>query len=267
MNESCHTGICRGAVCGDCCTKVIDLSVSYRSQRVIDHVNLHFHCGDLTAIVGPNGGGKTTLLRAILGDLRYRGEVRFVSQSKGETRPRIGYVPQQVNVDRDTPMSVRDLLVASSSSMPVWMATSRASTNNAIIALERAQAAHLLHRRIGELSGGELQRVLLACAMNPLPEILLLDEPVSGVDARGLALFYETICDLRRDFDISIILVTHDLAGIAPHANRMVLVNKTILADGTPAEVLRMKETIDLMGTHLMDISKIPDDSAAHVKR
>ena len=121
-----------------------------------------------------------------------------------------------------------------------------------------------MNRKIGELSGGELQRVLLACAMNPVPEILLLDEPVSGVDAKGLFLFYETICDLRRRFDISIVLVTHDLAAIAPHADRMVLLNKKIIADGKPADVLSHNAMLSLMGTAFMSASEIPVDAQVH---
>ena len=125
-------------------------------------------------------------------------------------------------------------------------------------------ARHLADRRLGELSGGELQRVLLACAMTPVPEILLLDEPVSGVDAKGLSLFYETICNLRREYDISIILVTHDIGAIAPHADRLVLLNRKILADGKPAEVLSHSELAATMGISFMNTVRIRSDKDVH---
>jgi zinc transport system ATP-binding protein len=239
--------------------------VDYGSRRALDNINLHFHCGELTALVGPNGGGKSSLLKSLLGEVRYRGEIHFRPRGKDEEkRPRIGYVPQNVHVDRDSPISVMDLLTVSRSAFPVWVKIRKSLRLSAIEALDMVSASHLVHRKIGELSGGELQRVLLACAMNPVPEILLLDEPVSGVDAKGLFLFYETICDLRRRFDISIVLVTHDLAAIAPHADRMVLLNKTIIADGKPSDVLSHAAMFSLMGNAFMNASSIPVDAQVH---
>lgn len=251
-------------MCGKCCTKISSLSVDYGQTHILENVDLHVHCGELTAVVGPNGGGKTTLLKALLGEVRYGGEIHFIPKSGGEKRPRIGYVPQHVSIDRDVPVSVRDLFAVSRSVFPAWIGIRNERLVETRKALEIVSAAHLANRRIGELSGGELQRVLLACALVPLPEILLLDEPVSGVDARGLAAFYETICNLRHSFDMSIILVTHDLAAIAPHADRMVLLNKKILADGKPKEVLSSSALVQLMGAHFMNLSLIPKDGAAH---
>ncbi|HEX8994152.1 MAG TPA: metal ABC transporter ATP-binding protein [Candidatus Paceibacterota bacterium] len=243
------------------------MSVDYGNVHALEGIDLHFHCGELTAIVGPNGGGKSTLLKALLGDVPYRGEVHFRPRGKKEKRPRIGYVPQKVNIPADSPMSVLDLLAVSRSQFPTWFRIPSSLRRKAHESLSMVSADSLINRKIGELSGGELQRVLLASAMNPLPEILLLDEPVSGVDVKGLSLFYETICDLRRNFDISIILVTHDLAAIAPHADRMILVNKRIVAEGKPQTLLSDPECIALMGSALYDADHIPVDAGLHGRK
>jgi zinc transport system ATP-binding protein len=238
--------------------------VEYSGVQALQGVNLHFHCGELTAVVGPNGGGKSTLLKAILGEVRFSGEIRFQPSDGEPVMPVIGYVPQRVTVSHDTPMSVLDFMLLSMQTFPVWLGVRKNARKQAETALETVSAEHLIRRKIGELSGGELQRVLLARAMNPVPEILLLDEPVSGVDAKGLALFYETICDLRRRYDISIILVTHDIAAIAPHADRMLVLNKTLLADGTPSEVIADDALVRLLGHTVLKVSRIPDDSEIH---
>jgi len=161
-------------------------------------------------------------------------------------------------------MSVLDLLAVTRSRMPVWFRVTKHLRAQVLKSLEMVSAANLIDRRIGELSGGELQRVLLAGAVDPLPDILLLDEPVSGVDAKGLSLFYETICDLRRNYDISIILVSHDLAAIAPHADRMILINRKIIVEGRPSDVLTDERCVSLMGSFLFDADHIPKDSRMH---
>ena len=253
-----------GSICGECCTKVLDLGVAYGEKHVLEHVNLHVHCGELTAIIGPNGGGKSTLLKTFLGEVRYSGEIKFTSHGRTDDRPRIGYVPQHVSIDRDLPCSVMDLFALSRGRFPVWLRTGAVRRKEALASLEIVSARHLADRRLGELSGGEVQRVLLACAMTPLPEILLLDEPVSGVDAKGLSVFYETICNLRHEYDISILLVTHDIAAIAPHADRLVLLNRKVLADGKPSKVLAHSDLSAVMGMSFMNTALIPPDRKVH---
>ena len=159
-------------------------------------------------------------------------------------RPRIGYVPQKLQYDLDSPISVADLVVSAVSKKPVWLDISTKTLDKVKAILSVFSADHLIHRRIGELSGGELQRTLLAIAMTSQPELLLLDEPNTGVDAKGLALFYQLVRDLKKQHDISVLLVTHDITGISPYADRIILLNRSIIADGSPADILSDKNLI-----------------------
>jgi zinc transport system ATP-binding protein len=226
--------------CGACCTKIEDLGVSIGSATILEHVNLHLHCGQFIALIGPNGAGKTTLLRAMLGELPHTGALHFmpVRKEAGEASPRIGYVPQGLEMDMLAPISVRDLFASATSRWPVWLGYRPEVSQRARDILGIVGADQLIDRKLGALSCGELQRVLLALALTPVPEILLLDEPVSGVDQAGIELFYQMVSQFRRVFDLAILLISHDLPAVARFADRMVFLNRTILADGTPREVL-----------------------------
>lgn len=248
-----HSEICRR-----CCTRIQGMSVQYGSRVALRDVNLHFHCGELTAVIGPNGAGKTTLFRAILGEVPYSGSVEFFASAEART-PNVGYVPQRVVFDRQEPVSVLDILAVAFTRRPAWLRVGRGVRSQALAALGVVKGEHLLDRPVGGLSGGELQRVLLAMAMTPVPQLLLLDEPVAGMDAEGLRVFYQIVCDLRRSHDISILMVTHDVAGIAPHANRIVVLNQTVLADGPPDRVLADSSVRRAAGTGLWNLALIPD--------
>lgn len=229
-----------GAACGVCCTRLEQFSVVLGSVTILSDIHFHMHCGQLTVLVGPNGAGKTTLLRAMLGELPHQGTLHFVPVRVGsrDEHPRIGYVPQRLDLDNLSPATVLDLFGAALSRRPVWTGVSRSIAEEARQKLAMVGAETLLHQRIGRLSGGQLQRVLLALALTPTPDILLLDEPVSGVDPAGIELFYQKVSQLRRDFDLSILLISHDLATASRYADRMIFLNHTILCDGTPREVL-----------------------------
>ena len=242
--------------CVHCCTRIDNLGVTIGSQVILEKVCLHMNCGELLALVGPNGAGKTTLLRALLGEVPHTGKINF--QVKGEVRRpfRIGYVPQRMELDPQAPISVRDFLASAMYQRPVWLGASATMEKEIYAVLSKVAAEPLVARRMGELSGGEMQRVLLAMAMTPVPELLLLDEPVSAVDSKGLALFYEIVSDLRKKHDVSIIIVTHDIHGIAPFADRMVLLNRIVLAEGAPKELLAKKELLSTFGPSLWNVSR-----------
>ena len=232
-----------------CCTKLEHFSVSFGKEVIFADVNLHVHCGQLTAIIGPNGAGKSTLLRAILGEIPHGGQLHYVDAKGRHTgKPVIGYVPQYLRFDVSAPTSVFDLFMACLSRRPVWLLWSQKIKQQALKSLERVGAAHLLDKRLGALSGGELQRVLLALALEPAPDLLLLDEPVSGVDRNGLAMFYDICAKLRQEDDMAIILISHDLGMVATHADQAVLMNHGVIMTGTPREVLQDPRTEALFG-------------------
>lgn len=248
--EKCSTKVnCTEQCCGLCCTKIENFGVSFGNKTILENVNLHIHCGELTAIIGPNGAGKSTLLKAILGEVKHSGQLTFYNP-KGihNGNPLIGYVPQHLNFDLTTPTSVLDLFVSCNTKIPTWCFVTKKVENRVYESLMKVKAEHLIKRKLGDLSGGELQRVLLALALDPKPDLLLLDEPVSGIDQKGLELFYNTVSELRRKFDLSIILVSHDLNMVSKYADRVILLDKTIKCNGDAVTVLNDKEAIKIFG-------------------
>jgi zinc transport system ATP-binding protein len=236
--------------CGSCCTKLVQVGVRLGGSVILEDINLHLHCGQLTAIVGPNGAGKTTLLKAVLGEVPHAGHVHFMdSGRKRQDHPRIGYVPQKLEFDRAAPLSVLDLFAAAAGRQPVWLGAGPGVRAQAQAALGATGAGHLLNQKLGRLSGGELQRVMLALALSPLPDLLLLDEPVSGVDIAGVDAFYRMVSDLRNRYHLSIILVSHDLASVARFSDRMIFLNKRIICQGTPARVLAEPAVQEVFGS------------------
>jgi len=239
MDNMRHKNGCRNGCCGLCCTRIENFGVAIGKNEILKDVNLHIHCGELTALVGPNGAGKSTLLKAMLGEVKHTGELKFMDE-KGirNGQPLYGYVPQHLNFDSGSPTSVLDLFMASRFRFPAWLYSSRTIREKVAGSLERVKASHLIDRRLGALSGGELQRVLLALALDPVPDLLLLDEPVSGVDQSGMEIFYNTLTQLKENYDLSIILVSHDLDLVLKYADRIALINRTVLSSGTPQEML-----------------------------
>jgi zinc transport system ATP-binding protein len=239
-NKFHRNGGCGDSCCGLCCTKLEGIGVTLGKTEILRDVNLHIHCGELTAIIGPNGAGKSTLIKAMLGEVKSEGRLKYLDAKGGRSgKPLIGYVPQYLNFDPSTPTSVLDLFMACRYKFPVWCHTPRKVIGHVEESLSRVKAEHLIKRRLGALSGGELQRVLLALALDPVPDILLLDEPVSGIDHNGLEMFYNTVSDLRNNYDLSIILISHDLDLVYRYADRVVLLNKTVLENGKPKDVFR----------------------------
>lgn len=221
-----------------CTTKITNLGVNRGKKVILQDISLEIHCGEMTALIGPNGAGKSTFLKAILGEIPYRGGLDFYDAAgRRAKKPVIGYVPQRLDFDPGSPLSVLDLFSAAAAMIPVCFFNSRRQIQRAEEDLARFQAGHLIKRRLGDLSGGELQRVLLALALRPLPNLLLLDEPVSGMDQQGMELFYRMVSNLRYQCDLSIILVSHDLGILSHYADRVVFLNKTIQRLGTPQEV------------------------------
>ena len=224
--------------CGLHCLKINNITVHIGDAVPVRDVSLHAHCGEITAIIGRNGAGKSTLFQAILGELPHTGEVIFTGHGGTPTkaRPRIGYVSQSLNVDVGSPATVLDVALALSSRRPVFLPVSKRLRREIEAHFARFSADGLLDKPVGRLSGGELQRVLLALATRPHPDMLLLDEPVSGVDRAGLEEFYALLEQLRQD-DMVILLISHDLGYVRRHADRVVLLDGEVLASGAPETV------------------------------
>lgn len=235
--------------CGLCCTKIKNFGVTIGKTQILHDVNMHIHCGELTAIIGPNGAGKSTLLKAVLGEIPHTGELSYTDHKNCRTgSPLIGYVPQYLNFDLSTPTSVFDFFMSAKVRKPSCFFHPKALRKEILESLKSVHADQLIDRRLGALSGGELQRVLLALALDPIPDILLLDEPVSGIDQAGLSMFYDTLSEVRKNYDLSIILVSHDLDLVFKFADRVVLLNRTVICSGKPLEVFRSPETREIFG-------------------
>lgn len=227
---------------GSCCLKVQDLSVALGEERILDKVSFHLHCGEITALIGPNGAGKSTLFKTVLGQLPYEGDIDFQQAGGRRTRPQVGYVPQSPSFDRGNPVSVFDLFSAAISDWPVFLPSPKKLRERVATCLARTHAEELMDKRIGALSGGELQRVLLAMALEPLPHILILDEPLSGVDIEGEKQLMDMLDEIRTSYDLSILLSTHDFATLGQYADHVLLLNHKILQHGSPAQVLSSSE-------------------------
>ena len=232
-----------GGGCGDsCCLRIQNLSVQIGHDSILKDVNLHVHCGEMVALIGPNGAGKSTLLKAILGQREYEGVIAFASPGARDRKPRIGYVPQSPAFDPGDPLSVADLFACCQTRRPAFWGLTKDTRNTVLECLDRVHGADLIDKRVGTLSGGELQRVLLALALEPLPNILILDEPLSGVDAEGMEMLMDMLDEIRKTYDLSILMTTHDFSILPRYADQVVLIDHGVLKQGTPVEVLASKE-------------------------
>lgn len=234
------------AGCADsCCLKLDGLSVQLQGERILQDVSFHLHCGEIAALIGPNGAGKSSLFRCILGQMAYQGKITF-SPARGPaiplSAPLIGYVPQAPSFDRGDPVSVLDFFTAATSRWPVFLPIPPKYRERAARCLERVHGGDLLDRPMGGLSGGQLQRVLLAMALEPIPHILILDEPLSGVDIEGEHQLLDMLDELRTQYDLSIFLSTHDFATLSQFADKVILLNRRVLKSGPPEEVLSSPE-------------------------
>ena len=231
------------------CIRINDLGVKFGKDVILEDVNLHMHCGELTVVIGPNGAGKSTLLRAILGEIEHEGTIDLKETSTGNQREmRIGYVPQSLNIEREIPITVYDLFASFISRTPVWLFKSKKLYNKIYEQLKIFSVEDCIDKQVGKLSGGQLQRVMLSIAITPMPNLLILDEPVSGIDENGVRDFYRIVNELKTKYDLSILLVSHDLHLVKKYADKVILIDKTILAQGTPDEVYKNESFREIFG-------------------
>lgn len=231
------------------------VSVQRERTRILADVNATVPRGSVTAIIGPNGAGKTTLLQALLGLIPYTGQIEFYPrQPRGRhprSRPVLGYVPQRLDFDRRVPITVLDFLALGRQRLPLWLGTCRSVREKASHYLERVQARHLLNARLGHLSGGELQRVQLALALQAEPEVILLDEPVSGIDMIGERLFCDLLDQIRDESQLTLVMVSHDLSVVSRHATHVIGLNRTVQCQGATPEALTARNLTTIFGPHM----------------
>ncbi|QTA91919.1 metal ABC transporter ATP-binding protein [Desulfonema magnum] len=208
--------------------EIQNLSFSYRGHPILKNVNLKINERSFVAMIGPNGGGKTTLLKLMLGLLEPdSGIVSIFGESPQHTAHRIGYVPQEIGINKSFPISVMDVvLMGKLRTGRGWSRHSRNDRNAAEKVLEELEMWELRDRRIGELSGGQRQRVFIARALVNDPEILFLDEPTANVDSKGQTEFYEVLKKLNET--AAIIMVSHELMVISSYVKSVACVNENV---------------------------------------
>ncbi len=233
--------------CTLCRVALKNVQVKMGQDVLLKDISFHIHCGAITALIGPNGAGKTTLIKALLKEVPFEGAIKHEdAQGRQFENMRTGYVPQHMPFDKQMPVTVLDFMCAAFDKAPVWLSIKKSVKKQAIEALQIAHAESLANKRLGALSGGELQRVLLALALKPVPDLLVLDEPVSGVDQNGLKLFFDTVKQLTQTHHMAILLVSHDLEQIKAYADTVVLLDKEVRAIGAPQEVFESQAFKDM---------------------
>lgn len=240
--------------CGLHCIRIKDLGVTVGEQEILKNINLHIHCGNLAAVIGKNGAGKSTLIRAILGEVGHTGKIEFSMHDRKTLnrigiQMKIGYVPQSLNIEKKTPISVYDMIACYQSNYPVFLKKNKNLYRKIRENLAIFQADDLIDKQVCNLSGGETQRVLLSMAIMDEPDLLLLDEPVSGIDQNGMDLFYYTISELKKHYDLAVILISHDLDYVARYADQVILIDeKTVACQGTVQQVYESPEFLNVFG-------------------
>ena len=201
---------------------------AFNGQTVLEDVSLDIRPGDFIAMIGPNGGGKTTLLKLMLGLLRpNKGTIRVLGDPTAKASHHIGYVSQDVHINRSFPITAIDVvLMGKLEPGKRWAKSSVQDRTDALDALERMEIADCASSKIGELSGGQRQRVFIARALVTQPKVLLLDEPTASIDAKGQAEFYRLLKELNKD--ITILVVSHDLVAISTYVKSVACVNKRL---------------------------------------
>lgn len=209
------------------------VSLNFRQERVLDNISLELQPGQITTLIGPNGAGKTTLVRVVLGLLKpQQGQVWRQAGLK------IGYMPQKLQLDATLPLTVQRFLQLT-----------RCKDHASLLeALSRVGASHLLKHPMQGLSGGETQRVLLARALLQQPNLLVLDEPVQGVDVNGQVELYSLISRLRQELGCAVLMVSHDLHLVMADTDQVVCLNKHMCCSGSPAQVSNDPSFIALFG-------------------
>lgn len=216
--------------------KITDLSVSYGEVDALEHVSLEVKEGEYLAVIGPNGGGKTTLISSILGTVKKKhGDIRIFGEDGPKNRSLLGYVPQNSNVSRSFPITVSETVMTAflKKGLHPFKKFTSDDREKALKYLKMLDLAPLSERNVSELSGGEFQRLLIARALASDPKMLVLDEPVSNVDPKSRETIYSLLGKLNKD-GLTILMVTHDLFAVSSFVGSIACLNRTLVYHGEP---------------------------------
>ena len=229
------------------------LWAGYNHHPALENITFEVAQGEIVGIIGPNGSGKSTLMKAVLGLVKpWRGRISVLDMPSAPQLRRVGYMPQMEHVDWDFPVTVGDVaLMGRYSQRGLFRRTNREDREASDGALERVGMYSLRHRLIGELSGGQRRRVLLARALANHPSLLLLDEPVAGLDATAQHRFLDIIAELRNEGK-TVVFSTHDLSCVSNWCAKAACLNRRLIAFGPPEEILDEKVLSETFGSHLL---------------
>lgn len=234
--------------------EVRGLRVTLGGQEVLRGVDLTVQNGELVALIGPNGSGKTTLLRCLLGlQTPLEGEIRLWGDPPSpQVLRKVGYVPQRLTMDPSFVLSVREFLSLKRPETRFWFALSKAALDRRLSNwIGEFDLGPLLDRPLAKLSGGQLQRVLIAFSLMGSPDLVIFDEPTAGVDSPGEQSFYEMIGEIQAKRKIAAILVSHDLSMVYRHASKVFALNGVVCCEGTPEEVMNAESLKAAYGIHV----------------
>ncbi len=242
--------------------KFSNATIAYQQRMALEDISLEIYQGEFVGIIGPNGSGKTTLLKSVLGLVRPgRGSVQIFDCACHKLRchhkAKIGYIPQKEQIDPNFPVTVMEtVMMGRYSSIGLLKRPARKDRELAFNALREVEMEGYMNAPLGHLSGGQQQRIMIARALAQQPEVLLMDEPTTGIDTPTQHSVIKLISDLHKNLNLTVLLVTHDINMISPYVDRLALLKSKLYAIGTPADVLREKTLCEIYGKQVIVTSK-----------